>query len=53
MTALVITKADLNYQNELQTRLRMFYPLHVSLTWTLAIMIGVHVVLVYRFQGAF
>ncbi len=52
LAAMVMTKDDLDYQYALQTRLRMFYALHVSLTWTLAIMIGVHVVLVYRFQGA-
>jgi hypothetical protein len=44
-------KDDLDYQYALQSRLRFYYALHVSLTWALALMIGVHVVLVYRFQG--
>lgn len=52
LAALVTTKDDLDYQYALQTRLRMLVTMHVSLTWALAIMIGVHVVLVFRFQGA-
>ncbi len=51
LATLVMTKDDLDYQYALQSRLRMLYALHVSLTWALALMIGVHVVLVYRFQG--
>ncbi len=52
LAAMVMTKDDLDYQYALQTRLRWLVALHVSLTWGLALMIGVHVVLVYRFQGA-
>lgn len=52
LASLVTTKDDLDYQYALQARLRMLIALHVSLTWALAILIGVHVVLVYRFQGA-
>lgn len=48
---MVIRKDDLDYQYALQTRLRWLYALHVSLTWSLVLMIAVHVVLVYRFQG--
>jgi hypothetical protein len=52
LSSMVRTKDDLDYQYALQTRLRLFYAWHVSLTWALAIAVGVHVVLVYRFQGA-
>jgi len=52
LARLVVAKDDLDYQYALQARLRMLYAWHVSLTWALALMIGVHVVLVYRFQGA-
>ncbi|MEZ6136418.1 MAG: hypothetical protein R3C53_16100 [Pirellulaceae bacterium] len=48
---LVKSKDDLDYHQALQTRLRLFFAAHVALTWALALMIGVHVVLVYRFQG--
>ncbi|MCA9133407.1 MAG: hypothetical protein KDA45_09640, partial [Planctomycetales bacterium] len=51
LAKLVKAKDDLDYQQALQSRLRLYYALHVSLTWGLALMIGVHVVLVYRFQG--
>lgn len=51
LAALVQAKDDLDYQYSLQTRLRMLYALHLSLTWTLALMTAAHVVLVYRFQG--
>ncbi|MEZ6148952.1 MAG: hypothetical protein R3C09_02415 [Pirellulaceae bacterium] len=52
LASMVVTKDDLDYQYALQTRLRTLYALHAALTWSLALMIGVHVVLVYRFQGA-
>lgn len=52
LTSMVKSKDDLDYQYALQTRLRMLFALHISLTWALVLMIGVHVVLVYRFQGA-
>ncbi len=51
LAQLVTHKDDLDFQYALQTRLRMFYAMHVALTWTLAMLVGVHVVLVYRFQG--
>lgn len=51
LASMVMTKDDLDYQYALQTRLRTLYALHAALTWSLALMIGVHVVLVYRFQG--
>jgi hypothetical protein len=52
LAAMVKTKDDLDYQYAVQSRLRTMYALHISLTWALVMMIGVHVVLVYRFQGA-
>ena len=52
MMILVKSKDDLDYHQALQTRLRMMFALHMALTWALALMIGVHIVLVYRFQGA-
>lgn len=52
LAGMVKDKDDLDYHFALQTRLRLLYGLHVSLTWALVLMIGVHVVLVYRFQGA-
>ena len=52
LSALVAAKDDLDFQDALQHRIRWIYALHVALTWALAMMIGVHVVLVYRFQGA-
>ena len=52
LVAMVKQKDDLDYHLALQTRLRALFALHVSLTWALALMVGVHVVLVYRFQGA-
>ncbi len=51
LTAMVQQKDDLDYQFALQYRLKLFFMLHVSLVWSLALMIAVHVVLVYRFQG--
>jgi hypothetical protein len=52
LVTMVKSKDDLDYHMALQTRLRMLFVCHVSLTWALALMIGVHVVLVYRFQGS-
>lgn len=52
LSRMVVEKDDLDYQYALQSRLRWFYLMHVLLTWSLALMIVVHVVLVYRFQGA-
>ncbi|GAB5404770.1 MAG: hypothetical protein Aurels2KO_30010 [Aureliella sp.] len=47
----VKVKDDLDYQYALQYRLKLFFMLHVSLTWSLALLVAVHVVLVLRFQG--
>lgn len=44
-------KDDLDYQYALQARLQYFFAAHVALTWSLAILVAVHVVLVFRFQG--
>ncbi len=52
MAVMVKSKDDLDYHYALQTRLRLLFAAHISLTWALVLMIGVHVVLVYRFQGA-
>ncbi|MFN3190625.1 MAG: hypothetical protein ACE361_08890 [Aureliella sp.] len=49
---MVCSKDDLDYHCALQTRLRALFTAHVALTWALAVMVGVHVVLVFRFQGA-
>ncbi len=52
LATMVQTKDDLDYHYALQTRLRTLFVMHVALTWSLAVMIAIHVVLVYRFQGA-
>lgn len=52
LSTLVVSKDDLDYQSALQSRLNLFFTFHVLLTWSLVLMVGVHVVLVYRFQGA-
>lgn len=52
MGAIIQSKDDLDYHFALQTRLRWMFAFHVALTWSLVLMIAVHVVLVYRFQGA-
>lgn len=52
LTSMVKAKDDLDYHQALQLRLRMLFAFHLSLTWALALLIGVHVVLVYRFSGA-
>ncbi len=51
LATMVQAKDDLDYHYALQTRLRLMFAMHTALTWTLAILIAVHVVLVYRFQG--
>lgn len=51
LAMMVQTKDDLDYHYALQTRLRTLFVMHIALTWSLAIMIAIHVVLVYRFQG--
>ncbi len=52
LATMVKVKDDLDYHEALQLRLRMLFAFHISLTWALALLIGVHVVLVYRFSGA-
>ncbi len=52
LSAFVQSKDDLDYHFALQSRLRLFFTLHVALTWTLVVLIAVHVVLVLRFSGA-
>lgn len=52
LSAMVQSRDDLDFHYALQTRLRYFYALHCALTWTLLILIGVHIVLVFRFSGA-
>ena len=51
LSAMVQSKDDLDYHLALQTRLRMLYTAHFALTWTMLILIGVHIVLVVRFSG--
>ncbi len=52
LSAMVQSKDDLDYHFALQARLRFLYAAHFALTWTMLILIGVHVVLVFRFSGA-
>jgi hypothetical protein len=52
LSAMVQSKDDLDFHFALQSRLRLFYTAHFALTWTLLILIGVHIVLVFRFSGA-
>lgn len=52
LTTLVCSKDDLDFHYAQQSRLRLMFAVHVALTWALALLVGVHVVLVYRFQGA-
>jgi hypothetical protein len=52
LAAMVQSKDDLDYHWALQSRLRWLYTAHVALTWSLLILVGVHIVLVVRFSGA-
>ncbi len=52
LSDMVRVKDDLDFHFALQTRLRLLFTLHVALTGALALLVGVHVMLVYRFQGA-
>lgn len=52
LSALVIKKDDTDFHRALQLRLRFLVTAHVALTWSLLLLIVVHVVLVLRFQGA-
>jgi hypothetical protein len=51
LSAMVQSKDDLDYHSAMQIRLRWLYATHMALTWSLLILIGVHVVLVLRFSG--
>lgn len=52
LAAMIKVKDDLDFHHAIQTRLKILFAAHFALTWSLAILIAVHVVLVYRFQGA-
>ncbi len=52
LSALVIKKDDTDFHRAMQQRLRWLITAHVALTWSLLVMIALHVVLVLRFQGA-
>ncbi len=52
LSLMVQSKDDLDYREALQKRLRMLFTMHVALTWTLIILVAVHVTLVLRFSGA-
>ena len=52
LSALVIRKDDTDFHRALQQRLRWLMTGHVAFTWSLLVMIALHVVLVLRFQGA-
>lgn len=51
LSALVVAKDDTDFHRALQLRLRFLVASHVALTWSILLMIAVHVVLVLRFQG--
>lgn len=52
LSSMVQSKDDLDYQSALQARLKLFFAMHCALTWTLIILVTVHVTLVVRFSGA-
>lgn len=52
LSSMVQSKDDLDYQSALQRRLKFYFAVHFSLTWTLIILVVVHVTLVLRFSGA-
>ena len=52
LSALVIGKDDTDFHRAMQQRLRWMITAHVVFTWSLLVMITLHVVLVLRFQGA-
>ena len=52
LAALVTKKDDTDFHQALQLRLRFLIASHVALTWSILLMIAVHVVLVLRFRGA-
>jgi|LakMenEpi03Aug12_release.lakeMendotaPanAssembly.Ray.scaffolds.fasta_scaffold01613_25 hypothetical protein len=51
LSTMVQSKDDLDYQLALQSRLRWLFKVHVALTWSLVILIAVHVALVLGFSG--
>lgn len=51
LTQLVVAKDDTDFHSALQNRLRFLVTSHVVFTWSLLLMIAVHVILVLRFQG--
>ena len=51
LAELVVAKDDTDFHQALQLRLRWWVIGHVALTWSVLLMIAVHVVLVLRFQG--
>lgn len=52
LSALVISKDDTDFHRAMQQRFRWLVTCHVALTWSLLVMIALHVILVLRFQGA-
>ena len=52
LSALVISKDDTDFHRAMQQRLRWLMTGHLIFTWSLLVMIVLHVVLVLRFQGA-
>lgn len=52
LSQMVQSKDDLDYHWAMQRRLRYLFTAHVALTWSLLILIGVHLVLVFGFSGA-
>lgn len=52
LSALVISKDDTDFHRAMQQQLRGLVTCHVAFTWSLLVMIALHVALVLRFQGA-
>ena len=52
MSQLVQEKDDLDFQEAMQKRLRIWKSLHTTMLWLFAILVAIHVVLAHRFHGA-
>ena len=52
MCRLVRSKDDLDYQNAMQRRLKLWSALHQSCIWLFLVLLAMHIVLAHRFHGA-
>ncbi len=52
MSQLVQAKDDLDFQDAMQKRLRLWKSLHTSMLWFFGFLVAVHVILAHRFHGA-